>query len=120
MSIQTERPIALNNIVAGNKEDGWLQNTTKLRPVSLQPIGEVLALGENTLHPSPSLKLEAARLFESFWQIPIRLHGLLYQKTVVSLFTAPTEIQVSYDRILRINPFCKNKQRILYTYDRAS
>jgi hypothetical protein len=63
----------------------------------------VLTLGENKLHPSVP-EDGGGKFIRKFWQIPVRLHGLLYQKTVVFLFAAPTEIQISHDGIfVRIN-----------------
>ena len=112
MSIQTDTPIAMNDMVAGNNDDRWLPNTTTLRRASLQPIREVLTLGENTLHPSVP-EAGGSKFIRKFWQIPIRIHGSKYQKIGDFLFAAPTQIQISHDRILQINPLCENKQRHL-------
>jgi hypothetical protein len=100
VSIRTEKPIALNDMLAGNKDNRWLPNTTTLRRASLQPIRKVLTLGENTLHPSVP-EAVGSKFIRKYWQIRIRLHGSVYQKTVVFLFAAPTEIKISHDRILQ-------------------
>ena len=99
-------------MVAGNSDGQWVQNMTTVRLASLQPIRELVTLRTITLHPSV-LEDGDSKFIRKVGQLPIRLYGFLYQKTVALLLTALTEYRTSPERILQTHLCFKKEQRHL-------